>query len=124
MLLRVCTPLLCQHEGIDEETGTNAVGSKKGEHNYRLDRDGAIINKCAFYCLLSTPKKVGRVLRGSNNKTHAKKGEIFVHWETQYRKVAEEQSCIRRPDTGRQCRRASVFCIGSPNTNESEWKRV
>jgi hypothetical protein len=43
-----------------------------------------------------------------------------VHWETQYRKVVEELSCIRRPDTGRQCRRASVCCIGSPNTNESD----
>jgi hypothetical protein len=38
VLLRVCTPVLHQHEGIDGEIGTNAVGSKKGEHNYQLDR--------------------------------------------------------------------------------------
>jgi hypothetical protein len=29
---------------------------------------------------------------------------IFVHWETQYRKVVEEPSCIRKPDTGQQQR--------------------
>jgi hypothetical protein len=26
--------------------------------------------------------------------------KLRVHWETQYRKVVEEPSCIRRPDTG------------------------
>jgi hypothetical protein len=30
--------------------------------------------------------------------------KLRVHWETQYRKVVEEPSCIRRPDTGQQQR--------------------
>jgi len=94
VLLRVCTPVLCQHEGIDEETGTNAVGSKKGEHNYRLDRDGAIINKCAFYCLLSTPKKVGRPFFEAVTIRLTQKRVKFL--------------CIGKPNTGRWQRSSHV----------------
>jgi hypothetical protein len=68
VLLRVCTPVLRQREGIDEKTGTNAVGSKKGEHNYQLDRDGAIIYKRLFIVAEHSKNGWSPGLQGSNNK--------------------------------------------------------
>ncbi len=54
--------MLRQHEGIDEDTCTNAVGSKKGEHNYKLDCDGAVMNKSAslLFAELVKHSKKGR----------------------------------------------------------------
>ena len=37
-----------------------------------------------------------------------------LHWETQYRKVVKEPSCIRKPDTGQQADGLSCFGSGSP----------
>ena len=37
-----------------------------------------------------------------------------VHWETQYRKVVMEPSCIRKPDTGQQADGLSCFESGAP----------
>ena len=57
--------------------------------------------------------KRGENTHPSDFESMAMRKKLRVHWETQYRKVVEEPSCIRKPDTGQQ---GFQFCIGSPNT--------
>ena len=42
-----------------------------------------------------------------------------MHWETHYKKLVKEPSCIRKPDTGQQADRLSCFESGAPTQTKA-----
>ena len=51
-------------------------------------------------------------------------GRNSVHWETQYRKVVKEPSCIGKPDTGSKADRLPGFELGAPIQRKAVQGRV